>query len=357
MAHRLGTGRALIVALAAVLLGVGTGAFIALRNRSTVAGPSVTSIAPAPSESSAASPAPSATPTPSRKPDPWSSLPASAPLNDQVIVWPRKRGGNTDIALLDLRTGKQKRLTTGSAIDRGPVISRNRRTIIYTQISGDQSKLRVMAANGKGDRPLFDRQPKGCLGLSRPAATPSGQLVVTCSTEAAPQPVRLLVLTLDGRIVRQLDSGRIGDPTVTPDGQSVIYWRSRQGDAEGGALYRIRLDGNERRMALTNGGDGEDADPVVSPDGRRVAFSRDTGAGRVIMTASFNGKDLIDNPRTRTHGKSDQDPSWSPNGRQIAYQSGRGDNAGLYLLKLSNGHSRQVVKDPGPDTVPAWTAP
>ena len=131
-------------------------------------------------------PPPTATPTPSSKPDPFAALPASAPLDAQVIVWPRARDGNWDIALLDLRTEKETRLTTGKAVDEGPVISRNRRTIIYTRTVDDRPTLRVMAADGTRDRLLFDRPLPDCFRPSRPAVVSSGRFVVTCNTEAEP---------------------------------------------------------------------------------------------------------------------------------------------------------------------------
>ena len=270
-------------------------------------------------------------------------------------MWPRVRDGNFDIALLDLDSGKETRLTTGPTVDFGSVISRNRRTIMYTRIVDDKPTLRVMAANGDGDRLLFRQPPEGCFQLSRPAAAPGGQLVVTCITEAEPLRVRLLVITLEGRIVRELDKGRIGDPTVTPDGKSVLYWRNADGDRSGGALYRIPLNGSGSRVRLTEGGDGEDADPVVSPDGQQLAFSRRTGSQRAVMTVPFDGKALTGDPRQRTEGENAQDPSWSPDGRQIAYKSGPNDDGDLHVLDLISGNSQQVVDNAEQDTVPAWT--
>ena len=351
MAHRVGVAVAVVVS--AVLLGAVTGIFISQRDKRPVADPPAGSTLSSPPVSSPASPSPSPTPSPTR--DPRSALPASAPLNDQVIVWPRMHNGNWDIALLDLRNGKVTPLTKGGATDWGPVISANRRTIMYTRIVDERPTLRVMAANGKGDRLLFKRPLEECFRLSRPAEAPRGQLVVTCNTEAAPSRSRLLVITLNGMIVRQLDKGRIGDPTVSPGGKWVLYWRSREGNQEGGALYRIALDGKGSRVRLSNGADSQDADPAVSPDGGRLAFSRRIGTRRVLMTVRFDGKAPIGNPRRRTDGINDQDLSWSPDGRQIAYKHGPSDNGDLYVVDLASGKSRRVVDNPEPDTVPAWT--
>jgi TolB protein len=212
-----------------------------------------------------------------------------------------------------------------------------------------------MAANGDGDRLLFPKPPEGCFRLSRPAAAMGGQLVVTCNTEAAPRIVRLIVITLEGKLVRELDTARIGDPTVTPDGRWVLYWRNDEGDAEGGALYRARLDGRGSPARLTDGGDGEDADPVVSPDGQQLAFSRSTGTGRNIMTAPFDGTALTGVARQWTRRGNNEDASWSPDGLSIAYKKGPDDNGDLYVLDLVSGKSRRVVDNPEQDTVPAWT--
>jgi Tol biopolymer transport system component len=259
------------------------------------------------------------------------------------------------VATIDLRTNKETRLTRGETVDWGPVISANRRTIIYTRIVDDRPTTRVMAADGSGDRLLFDQPPKGCFRLSRLAVAKTGQIVVTCNTQAEPRIVRLLVITLDGRIVRELDEGRIGDPTVTADARWALYWRNDEGTEEGGALYRARLDGKGSPARLTNGGDGEDGDPTVSPDGTQLAFSRGTGNGRNVMTAPWDGKALSGDPRAWTEKGINQDPSWSPDGRRIAYKRGPGGTADIYVLDLATGDSRRAVENPENDTVPAWT--
>ena len=111
---------------------------------------------------------------------------------------------------------------------------------MYTRIVDDQPTTRVMAADGTGDRLLFDQPPKGCFRLSRPAGRPAVGWSSPATPEEAPRTVRLLVITLEGKIVRELDEGRLGDPTVTADGRWVLYWRNDEGSDEGGSLYRMR---------------------------------------------------------------------------------------------------------------------
>ena len=346
-----GLVRVLVVVLAAVLLGVGAGVFIARRDKGTVANPPATSAPPSTVVSSpVVSPTPSPTPT-------VPALPQSAePLGEEVIVWPRVRDGNWDIALLDLDSDTETPLTTSPLEDSAPVITRDRRSIFYYQMVETGQVLRVMGADGEGDREFLDELPEGCEGLRRPAITPDGQMAVMCGAEANPALTLLNVLRPDGQLVRRLDSiGRMGDPTVTPDGRFVIYWRNDEGEGDGGALYRAAIDGGSNPVQLTGGGDGQDADPVVSPDGKQIAFRRIINGERLVVTAPFNGEKLTASPKSRTKGENDQDPSWSPDGRRIAYKQGPNNNGDLRVVDLESGASTIVVDNSEPDTAPAWT--
>jgi Tol biopolymer transport system component len=338
----------------AVVLGVGAGVLIALRDKGTVANPPITSAPPA---TFAPSPVttPSASPTPT--PTPTVAVPQSAALDGEVIVWPRARNGNWDIALLNLKNGRETRLTKSSREDTFPVLSRDRRSIIYTRVNGDERTLRVMAANGENDRILFRQLPEGCQQLSRPAWGPDNQLAVGCTASSDPKLTLLMLLTLDGKVIRQLDQGRMDDPTFTRDGRSIVYWQNNEGTQDGGALFLVATDGKSDPVRLTKGGsEGEDADPVVSPDGKQIAFRRLTPGFRVLMTARFDGTRLTSKPRERTDGQNDQDPSWSPDGRRLAYKQGPNRNADLRVLDLESGDSTVVVDSSDPETAPAWTA-
>ena len=57
----------------------------------------------------------------------------------------------------------------------------------------------------------------------------------------------------------------------------MLYWRNDDGDQDGGALYRVAVNGREEPVRLTDGGDGEDNDLALSADGRQLAFSRASG--------------------------------------------------------------------------------
>ena len=230
------------------------------------------------------------------------------------------------------------------------MISRDRRTIIYSR-RGPAEGLRVMGADGEGDRRLFDGLPAGCGSVSRPAWRES-TLAIICQSSSDSGVSVLKLVDLDGTVIRQLDEGSMGDPTFTPDGTAVVYWKSV---ANRSGLYAIATDGRSDPVRLTDGREGVDADPAVSPNGTQIAFRRQTSGPRVIMTMGFDGRRATDAPRARTKGPNDQDPSWSPDSGSIAYKHGPNDDADLWLVDLEGDRATQVVQNAEPDTAPAWT--
>ena len=150
--------RAVVVALAvgvlAVLAGVVIGYATAPRFEPTdpSASPSSTSTGPR-----SPSPNPSS-PSPSRSTEPSiPGLPASdVPLTDSQLAVPILRGSNWDIYLADTQTDQPgPRLVDEPGNDSFPVLSADRRTIIYVHWADNTRSLRVVGADGKGDRVLF----------------------------------------------------------------------------------------------------------------------------------------------------------------------------------------------------------
>jgi Tol biopolymer transport system component len=55
----------------------------------------------------------------------------------------------------------------------------------------------------------------------------------------------LLVVGLDGRLIRRLDAGKkvIGDAGISPDGQTVLYWASDNSNQEAAPSTHCRSSG------------------------------------------------------------------------------------------------------------------
>lgn len=173
-------------------------------------------------------------------------IPRSAALPAEILVAPLLLGGNLDLHLVDFRTGSvERRLTTAPGEDRNPSISPDRQTIVYVRVADDRPTLRVMAADGSGDRELFIRPPPGCAQMGRPAwnQVQRDQLAVVCVDER--RHPTLQILGTDGQHVRTLVDGPdyVSDPTFSPDGARLALAVSTFAGAEGGGIVTLASDG------------------------------------------------------------------------------------------------------------------
>ncbi len=208
----------------------------------------------------------------------------------------------------------------------------------------------------------------------------------------------LYSINSDGTGEHQLTFSKAGEfsrtPSVSPDGQRVVFHGSRNGQGEG--LYMMACgDGRITRLTAT----GTSPAPFWSPNGRQIAFSRGVGADRAIWiidvltmrvhridglprdssggTWSPDGKHIaftskgdvtweifaieVDSGRVSqlTHTisakTSSQGPAWSPDGSRIAFDRSEDGNFDVYVMNADGSDVRQLTRDPGEDSRPAWS--
>jgi hypothetical protein len=340
-ASRLRYTRGLLVA---VLL-VGLGAAILLV-RDHVAGNDDLGAASSTETSSPSSPSADKPPIPQ----------SAAPISDSTIIWPRVRNGVWGIGSISL-SGRQAPVAQDASRDSSfPVLSPDRRSVIYLQRATEQWSVWVVAADGSSDHVLL-RSPAGCR-VQAPAWGPGGLLALPCQKSSGADTV-LQLMTLDGQVERILDRGRLGDPTFSKDGRTVVYWRNDYGSSDGGALFRISTDGNQREQ-LTEGGDGVDNDPVMSPDDRTVAYRTKRNGRLVIATIalpSFPSSEGLQKPHVLSPEHADeQEPSWSPDGKQIAFIQGLGDARQLLVMNANGSGRHPLTHDQEAEAAPAWSS-
>ena len=205
------------------------------------------------------------------------------------------------------------------------MMQKTRDTIIYL----NSGVLRVMAADGSGDRKLLTRDPAGCSNVQHAAwsLADANVLVITCKVSSAKS--TLLVVGMDGKLIRRLDGGKkvIGDFGLSPDGQTVLYWASDT-PGHGGSLYTLPLIGTGDPKRLTSS--DLDDDPSWSPDASQIAFRRK------IFDGTPNGNNNVfvmnaDGSGVRGVGKTKADdikPVWSPDGKDLLIASNRKSDFG-----------------------------
>ena len=178
----------------------------------------------------------------------------------------------------------------------------------------------------------------------------------------------------DGTDLRRLTSNGAynAEATVSPDGESIIFTSTRDGDIE---LYVMRVDGTQVRR-ITNRV-GYDGGAFFSPDGKQVVWraaypvtaadsadyarllsARAVRPARVeIWIADADGA----NPRQITRlGGANFAPFFHPNGRQIIFSSNfenpRSGKFDLFLINTDGSGLEKVTTHEDFDSFPMWSA-
>ncbi len=177
----------------------------------------------------------------------------------------------------------------------------------------------------------------------------------------------------DGTDLRQLTKNGAynAEATVSPDGQSIIFTSTRDGDIE---LYVMKIDGSQvRRITHRVGYDGG---AFFSPDGKRIVWraaypataadsadyarllqARLVRPARVeLWTADADGG----NARQITRlGGANFAPFFHPNGRQIIFSSNfenpRSGKFDLFLINADGAGLEKVTTHPDFDSFPMWS--
>jgi serine/threonine protein kinase len=148
------------------------------------------------------------------------------------------------------------------------------------------------------------------------------------------------------------EPGFNGEPSVSPDGQRIVYVSDRSGRFD---LY-LRQMGSTSDIALTTN-QGDNIQPALSPDGQQVAFvstrAGETDISHPCCDQPMAGGDIwiipaLGGRSARLLAKNANSPAWSPDGAVIAFCRTRD---GLYQIPAMGGEERRVKIEGVPPTV------
>ena len=141
----------------------------------------------------------------------------------------------------------------------------------------------------------------------------AGSIALATMSAQSPRPMGIVDL---------LSVPRLADPELSPDGRDVVFTRS-DADWKSGKrithIWRVRADGNEGPIQLTNGAEGEN-DPRWSPDGKTIAFTAKRGDDELaqIYLLPVDGGE---SRRLTSHASAVSDISWAPDGSALYFSA------------------------------------
>lgn len=167
--------------------------------------------------------------------------------NGKLALTLSKDGSNSDIYLIDTKSGKiKKRLTDHWAIDTSPSWSPDCSQIAFTSGRSGGPQIYVMNADGSGQRRLTYQGSYN----TQPTWSPKGKLIGFSARDERGA-YDIFTVSLEGNIERLTqDQGNNSDPEFSPDGRYLAFISDRGG--KGKRVWIMTADG-EVQNAITKG--------------------------------------------------------------------------------------------------------
>lgn len=175
------------------------------------------------------------------------------------------------------------------------------------------------------------------------SSEPTGKIAMNCQVYKDVSHEQICIVNADGSGYRRLttnDNSRHWYPSVSPDGNSVVYSAYNE-QSEHFEIYELILPTNENRQLTFSIGDLNA--PEISPDGSTIVFTRFFISPEKPTTWLMNRDGS--NPR-EVSPDSGFDPTWSPDGKQILFASAMNGLTQLFIINVDGTGLRQVSNLP-----------
>jgi Tol biopolymer transport system component len=166
--------------------------------------------------------------------------------------------------------------------------------------------------------------------------------VIAFQTERHGTNEEIYIMNADGSGQTRLTFNNYRDvcPSISPDGQKIVFSSNRDGDYE---IYVMNRNGSNQTRLTTSV--GFDLHPDWSPDGTKIAFFSERDGNYEIYVMEANGSNQT---RLTFNTWQDQLPDWLPNSSpdslKILFTSDESGTYGIYKMN-ADGTDIQVVND------------
>jgi TolB protein len=211
--------------------------------------------------------------------DPLGGTDAAISMDGRYIAASSRRGGELNLWLFDIESGRWSQLTEGAGEDTEPRWSPDGGWIAFTSTRGGGKNIWTLRLADRSLQELSDGEGES----EYPSWSPDGRWIVYTGGEWKAR--KFYLIAPDGSQRRPISRtpGHVGACSFLPDGRSVVCHSYENGV---GRIERLTLDG-QLISRLTDG--AWDYKPEASPDGQWVAFSRLEGKRAAIWAVPATG--------------------------------------------------------------------
>jgi dipeptidyl aminopeptidase/acylaminoacyl peptidase len=244
------------------------------------------------------------------------------------LLLQRRIGRTADLYVLDVATGRLRRLTRTEHHESSPVWSPDRKRIAFTVNPGaSELDIYTMRADGRdvvrvSSSPGPDQEPTWL---------PDGRLAYSSVRDGIGS-----IYVDDKRVLKQTSSAE-----WSPSGKAIAF----SATIDFGFDIWLTDARARKRWNLTSTLHEDAYNPRWSPDGTRIAFA--TAEAVYVMRANGRGLRRI---VTKPH---DLALSWSPDGTRVAWVGNTEQNFGIHLTNVTSGRTVRITSHEG-DHAPDW---
>jgi eukaryotic-like serine/threonine-protein kinase len=270
---------------------------------------------------------------------PFTSIPSASWMPDSrdvVLSVPRDMTSPHHLWMTSTSSNELMPLTTGTSDERGPEVSPDGRSILYSQVTQRSDVISVSVEDGTTKTLITTGRLE-----TDPAWSANQAKLAWVSTRRGPW--EIWVRSPDGSdrpAVTPVDfpSGSlfVQRPSLSPDGERIIYQGSGVGE-NGLRLWMSSLSGGAP-IQLTNSPNAREYTGSWSPDGSQFVYMEKDGNTSNLMTVRTSGNAAPTIVKRDVSGHAL--PVWSPSGEWILYL----DKDGWQLISPDGKTSKSLGK-------------